>query len=150
MKIKQLSVFLENRPGHLGQVCRTLADAGIDIDTMTLADTAEFGILRLIIRDWEKALAVLQNAGFTVSAIDVMAIQVPDRPGGLSSVLQAAELAGISVEYMYAFSRACGCGAMDTAQIVIRFDDLDRACSTLAGAGVGIVSADDFYQNKKK
>lgn len=145
MKIKQLSVFLENRPGHLEQVCRTLADAGIDIATMTLADTREFGILRLIIRNWESAQAVLQNAGFTVSATDVLAIQVPDQPGGLLSVLKVIEKAGVSIEYMYAFSRACACGAMGTAQIVIRFDDLDRAIDALKTAGVGILSASDFY-----
>lgn len=135
MKLKQLSVFLENRPGHLSRVCETLAEAGINIVTMTLADTAEFGILRLIVREWEQAKAVLESAGFAVNTTDVMAIEVADEPGGLEKILKTAESGGLSVEYMYAFA----CKQKKNALIVIRFDDLDRAPEVLAAAGIGIL-----------
>ena len=141
MKLKQLSVFLENRPGHLSRVCEVLAEAGINIVTMTLADTREFGILRLIVREWQRAKEALEAAGFAVNVTDVMAIEVADEPGGLEKILKAAESSGLSVEYMYAFA----CKQQKNALIVIRFDDIDRASAVLAAAGIGILSAAEFY-----
>ena len=102
MKIRQLSLFLENRPGQLRFPCKVLGDAGIDILTMSLADTAQFGILRLIVKDWQRAKEVLEAAGVVVNVTEVLAVDVPDRPGGLASVLEAFEKAGVGVEYMYA------------------------------------------------
>ncbi len=141
MKLKQLSVFLENRPGHLSHVSEVLAEAGINIVTMTLADTSEFGILRLIIRNWQRAKEVLEIAGFTVNTTDVLAIEVADEPGGLANILKVAEGGKLSVEYMYAFA----CKPKECALIVIRFDDPDHACTILKSAGIGIVSATEFY-----
>lgn len=141
MKLTQLSVFLENRPGHLSRVCQVLAEAGINIVTMTLADTREFGILRLIIREWKLAKEVLEAADFVVNTSDVMAIEVADEPGGLEKILKVAETSGLSVEYMYAFV----CKAKKNAMIVIRFDNLYCASATLAAAGIGILSAAEFY-----
>lgn len=141
MKLKQLSVFLENRPGHLSRVCEVLAEAGINIVTMTLADTREFGILRLIIREWSRAKEVLEAAGYVVNVTDVMAIEVNDEPGGLEKILKAAEVGGLSVEYMYAFA----CKQKKNALIVIRFDDIERASVVLEAAGIGILSASEFY-----
>jgi hypothetical protein len=141
MKLKQLSVFLENRPGHLSRVCEVLAEAGINIVTMTLADTREFGILRLIVREWQRAKEVLEAAGFAVNTTDVMAIEVADEPGGLEKILNAAEAGGLSVEYMYAFA----CKQKKNALIVIRFDNIERASDALASAGIGILSAAEFY-----
>jgi hypothetical protein len=141
MKLKQLSVFLENRPGHLSRVCEVLAGAGINIVTMTLADTREFGILRLIVREWQRAKEVLEAAGFAVNTIDVMAIEVADEPGGLEKILKAAETGGLSVEYMYAFA----CKQKKNALIVIRFDDIERASAALKDAGIGVLSAAEFY-----
>jgi len=141
MKLKQLSVFLENRPGHLSHVCEVLAEAGLDIVTMTLADTREFGILRLIIRDWQRAKEVLETAGFAVNITDVMAIEVADEPGGLEKILKVAESGGLSVEYMYAFA----CKPKKNALIVIRFDNIESASAVLAAAGIGILSAAKFY-----
>jgi hypothetical protein len=141
MKLKQLSVFLENRPGHLSRVCEVLAEAGINIVTMTLADTREFGILRLIVREWQRAKEVLEAAGFAVNITDVMAIEVADEPGGLEKILKAAEAGGLSVEYMYAFA----CKQKKNALIVIRFDDIERASATLKAAGIGVLSAAEFY-----
>ncbi len=141
MKIKQLSVFLENRPGHLSRVCEVLAEAGINIVTMTLADTREFGILRLIVREWQRAKEALETAGFAVNITDVMAIEVADEPGGLEKILKAAEASGLSVEYMYAFA----CKQKKNALIVIRFDDIERASAALKEAGIGVLSAAEFY-----
>jgi hypothetical protein len=141
MKLKQLSVFLENRPGHLSHVCEVLAKAGLDIVTMTLADTSEFGILRLIIREWQRAKEVLEAAGFAVNTTEVMAIEVADEPGGLEKILKVAEAGGLSVEYMYAFA----CKPKKNALIVIRFDDLTRACTVMTNAGIGVLSAAEFY-----
>ena len=141
MKLKQLSVFLENRPGHLSRVCEVLAEAGINIVTMTLADTREFGILRLIVREWQRAKEALETAGFAVNTTDVMAIEVADEPGGLEKILKAAEAGGLSVEYMYAFA----CKQKKNALIVIRFDDIERASAALKEAGIGVLSAAEFY-----
>jgi hypothetical protein len=141
MKIKQLSVFLENRPGHLSRVCEVLAEAGINIVTMTLADTREFGILRLIVREWQRAKEALETAGFAVNITDVMAIEVADEPGGLEKILKASEASGLSVEYMYAFA----CKQKKNALIVIRFDDIERASAALKEAGIGVLSAAEFY-----
>ena len=141
MKLKQLSVFLENRPGHLSRVCEVLAEAGINIVTMTLSDTCEFGILRLIIREWNRAKEVLEAAGYVVNMTDVMAIEVADEPGGLEKILKAAEAGGLSVEYMYAFA----CQQNKNALLVIRFDNPERASAVLKDLGIGILSAAEFY-----
>lgn len=104
MTLKQLSVFLENKPGALSQPCRVLAEAGINILTFALADTQQFGILRLVTKDWQEAKRVLEGAGCAVRVTDVVAVEVPDRPGGLAHVLEVLELAKVNVEYMYAFT----------------------------------------------
>jgi hypothetical protein len=146
--IKQLSVFLENRPGHLGQLCRVLAGAGINIVTQMVADTTEFGITRLIIREWREARELLENAGFAVKATDVLAIEVAHEPGGLVRVLDVAAAAGFNIEYMYAFAFV-----RDTANkalVVIRPDgDAALAAAALAAAGIGILSAETFYSEKQ-
>ncbi|MCU0857471.1 MAG: hypothetical protein MUC65_03600 [Pontiellaceae bacterium] len=141
MKLKQLSIFLENRPGHLSNACEVLSNAGLNIVTMMLADTSEFGILRLIIREWERAKEVLESAGFTVNLTEVLAIEVADEPGGLEKILKVAEAGGLSIEYMYAFA----CKPNKNALIVVRFDDISRACSVMTDSGIGVLSAAGFY-----
>ncbi|MDR0353247.1 MAG: amino acid-binding protein [Opitutaceae bacterium] len=146
MNLQQLSVFLENRPGHLERLCRVLADADINIVTMNLADTSEFGIIRLIIREWREARTTLENAGFTTSATDVLAIEVAHKPGGLADTLRAAGAAGINVEYMYAFAS----GTPGKALVVIRPDgDTTHAAAALAAAGIGVLSAETFHAPEK-
>jgi hypothetical protein len=141
MKILQISVFLENHPGRLSTLCRILADAGINLSTLTLAETGEFGLLRLITPDPEKAQRVLAGAGYAVTTTEVVALQVPDRPGGLASVLHALEASGISVEYMYAFAMRAGGDAV----MVFRFDDMDHAIAVLQAAGVNVFSPVDLF-----
>ena len=142
MKTQQLSVFLENRPGALRQPCQTLADAGINILTLSLADTREFGILHLIVREWEKAKQVLEAAGKTVKVTDVVAVEAPDRPGGLAEVLAALEKGGINIEYMYAFTF----GNQGRAVFVFRFDNPDRAIDVLRVAGLATIGVVELYE----
>lgn len=104
LKIKQLSVFMENRPGRLTEICRVLGGAGINIRGFSVADMAEYGIFRLIVPDPEKAEKVLTAGGFTVNQSDVLCLDVPDRPGGLAGVLEIFSDNGVSVEYMYAIA----------------------------------------------
>ena len=141
MKINQLSVFLENKPGQLSEPCRALADAGVSILTLSLADTDQFGIMRLIIRDWQKAKAVLEKAGCVVKVTEVVAIEVGDKPGGLADVLEAIEAADINIEYMYAFTFRRG----DKAVLVFRFDDPDSAVKVLQDKGIGVIGGGDLY-----
>jgi hypothetical protein len=138
MKIHQLSVFVENSPGHLRAPCQLLADAGINLATLSLADTQQYGILRLIIRDWPRAKAVLEAAGFIVNVTEVVAVEVPDRPGGLADVLRAIEAAGINVEYMYAFAEKHD----DKAVLVFRFEDADTAIRALNQSAVNVVDVE--------
>jgi hypothetical protein len=136
MKIQQISVFVQNKPGHLRAPCEVLAEAGINIIALSLADTQQFGILRLIVPDWRQAKEVLEEAGFVVNVAEVLAIEVPDHPGGLADVLQVIEHSGISVEYMYAFSERRN----DKALLVFRFADADAAVAALSGCDVKLVS----------
>jgi hypothetical protein len=141
MKIRQISVFLENRPGRLSALCRTLAEAGVNLSTLTLAETGEFGLLRLITPDPEKTKQVIEQAGYAATSTEVVALQVPDRPGGLASVLQVLEAHQISVEYMYAFAMKAGGDAV----MVFRFDDMDRALTVLQAAGVSVFKSVDLF-----
>ena len=142
MKVEQISVFLENKAGRLAEVTRTLGDAGVSIRALSLADTTDFGILRLIVDKYEKAREVLKAKGFTVGMTEVVAIEVPDRPGGLASVLQVLSQAGVNVEYMYAFVQHSGKNAV----IIFRFDNLDDAIKILQQEGIHIYSGEEVYR----
>ncbi len=135
MEVAQVSIFLENRSGGLADVVDALARNGIDIKALSLADMADFGILRLIVEDAERTRKVLKDAGFTVEKTRVMAVEVPDKPGGLAETLHALRRAGINVEYMYSAARRSG----DRAVIIFRFDDAPKAVQTLRKAGVKVL-----------
>jgi hypothetical protein len=135
MNVEQISIFLENKSGRLAEVTSVLSEAGINIRALYLADTADFGILRLIVNDIEKALQVLKNCGFTVVKSGVVAIEIPDRPGGLSKILNTIKDEGINVEYMYAFVEKSG----ENAIVVFRFDELEKSIAILQKAGVKIL-----------
>ena len=141
MKTPQLSVFLENKPGRLSEPCKLLAEAGVNIVTLSLADTQQFGILRLIVRDWEKAKAVLEEAGCVVNVTEVVATEVADRPGGLAEVLAIIEASAINIEYMYAFAFGKG----DKAVLVFRFDNPDAAIELLQSKGINVVGSVELY-----
>jgi hypothetical protein len=142
VKLHQLSVFIENRPGQLVVPCRVLADAGINIVTLSLADTKDFGILRLIVRDWQGARDALTKAGCVVNVSEVVAIEVDDRPGGLAAVLEVVTKAGMNVEYMYAFLDK----REDRGILVFRFEDPDAALRAFEGSGVSIIPSVELYE----
>ncbi len=140
MKIKQLSLFLENQPGALSRPMRLLAKARFNILTLSIAESKQFGILRLIVRDWEKAKKLLEKKGFVVKVTDMVAVEVPDRPGGLSKILDALEKAGVNVEFMYAFTEK----RENRAVLVFRFDDPDHAITVLRRARVNVIASVDL------
>lgn len=135
MEVVQISIFLENRAGELADVVDVLARTGIDVKAVTLADMADFGILRVIVEDAERAKAVLKEAGFTVDKTRVIAVEVPDRPGGLADALRALRGRGINVEYMYSAARKNG----ERAIIVFRVDEVGKAIDALKEAGVTVL-----------
>jgi len=142
VKLKQLSVFLENKPGRLRELCAVLAENGINIITLSLADTEQFGILRLIVKEHDWAKALLEEKGFVAKLTDVIAVEVNDQPGGLSDILKIEENSGISVEYMYAFTIKSG----ENAVLLFRFDDMDKAVSALQKANLNILDSVKLYQ----
>jgi hypothetical protein len=141
MKLQQLSLFLENKPGVLLAPMELLAANGIDLLTMSLADTTQFGVLRFIVADPEKAKKLLHDAGMVVRTTEVVPIEVDNRPGGLARALAVIEASGLGVEYMYDFGAACGGGK---AAIVFRFEDPDAAIAALQKGGVRIFDASEL------
>jgi len=141
MNVEQISIFLENKSGRLAEVTGVLSEAGINIRALSLADTADFGILRLIVNDTEKARQVLRDNGFTVEKTRVVAIEVPDKPGGLATILDTIKDEGINVEYMYAFVQKSGQNAI----VIFRFDELEKAITILQKVGVRILEGEDLY-----
>lgn len=135
MKIHQLSLFLENSPGKLIEPCRLLSGSGINIRTLTLADTQQFGILRLIVSDWQQARELLQTAGYVVNITEVVAVEVDDRPGGLVRLLDCIGSSGANIEYMYAFTS----GRRDRAVLIFRFDRPDEAIEQLRSCDITVV-----------
>ena len=142
MRIRQISIFLENKPGQLSTICRDLADAGINIATLSLADTADFGIVRMIVDDHEKAKDVLTEKGHVVNVREVIAVCVPDRPGGMAEVLQVLDKAGANIEYSY----ACAFHRGEKAVLVFRFDDNAKAENALKAAGYTTLGEDEVKQ----
>lgn len=141
MKVKQLSIFLENQSGRLAEVMAALGTENVNIRALSLADTSGFGILRLILNDIQKGKEVLRGQGFTVSETDVIAVEIPDRPGGLATVLSILAENGINIEYMYAFVQK----ASEHAVVVFRIEDIDNAIESLQAKGVSIIKAQDLY-----
>ncbi|HEY5673156.1 MAG TPA: ACT domain-containing protein [Malonomonas sp.] len=135
MKVEQISIFIENKSGRLAEVSGTLGKAGVNIRALSLADTSDFGILRLIVNDPDKAFKVLREQNFTVSKTVVIGVEVPDTPGGLSSILQILDNNNVNVEYMYAFVERSG----DNAVIIFRFDNIDDAIKVLHDNGIKIL-----------
>ena len=141
MKVEQISVFLENRAGRLAEVTKTLGDNQINIRALSLADTSDFGILRLIVTDNEKAKEALKAKGFTVGRTNVVAAEVGDQPGGLNAILEMLNAGGVNVEYMYAFVTQSGRNAI----LIFRFDRTDQAIEVLQKNNVRILSGEELY-----
>ncbi len=124
MRMKQVSVFVENRPGRLKLLLETLSKADINIRALSIADTADFGIVRMILSDTEKGIEVIRDAGLAVSTNDVLRVEVPDQPGGLlKAVAEPLAAAGINVEYVYAFADR----PLENAMVVLKVGNIDAA-----------------------
>ncbi len=140
MAIKQLSIFLENKPGMLVSVTTALGEAGIDIRAMSIADTQDFGILRLIVSDAERGKQVLSSIGVLLKVTQVVAVKVSDEPGALTAVTSLLSQNNINIEYMYAFLT----GGDSTAYVVLRVGDNEAASTLLTENGIALVTEDDI------
>jgi hypothetical protein len=136
MKVRQVSVFLENRSGRLAKITTDLGNAGINIRAMSLADTSDFGILRMVMTDTEKAVALLKDQGCTVRVTEVIAVAVPDMPGALGKLLSVLENAGLNLEYVYVFIQK----SPDEAVLIFQFDDIDKALDTLLKNNITVLN----------
>jgi len=136
MKVRQLSIFLENRSGRLAEVTEILGKAAINIRALSLADTSDFGILRVIVSDSDKAFRILEGNGFTVTGTDVLAVEVEDKPGGLARVLRLLDEDEVNVEYMYAFMEKL----TDHALLIFRIEDIEGAIEICRKHGIKILS----------
>jgi hypothetical protein len=141
MRAEQISVFLENKAGRLAEVTGILSEAKVNIRALALADTSDFGVLRLIVDNNEKAVEALKNRGFTVGRTDVLAVEVEDRPGGLHSILDILNGAGINVEYMYAFVQHSGKNAV----MIFRFDHIEEAVRVLEENNIKVINGSKVY-----
>ena len=141
MHVKQISVFLENKAGRLSEVTGILAEAAVNIRALSVADTSDFGVLRLIVNDNQKALEALKNNGFSVGITDVVAVEVVDKPGGLHHILDLLHQAEINVEYMYAFVQQSG----NNAVMIFRFDQIDEAVNLLKNNGLSVIDDAKVY-----
>ncbi|MCG8549568.1 MAG: amino acid-binding protein [Desulfobacterales bacterium] len=137
---EQISIFIENKEGRLAEVTAILRDAGVNIRALSLADTTDFGVLRLIVNENEKATAALRNQGFTVGKTRVLAVEVNDEPGGLNQVLDPLSEQGVNVEYMYAFANP----QCKNAIMIFRFDDIEKAIVILAEKGIKVIDKEEI------
>ena len=136
MRVEQIAVFLENKSGRLAEITSILAENDINIRALSVADTADFGILRLIVDNVEKAKTILKDGGFTVGKTDVLAVEVADKTGGLATVLRSLHRAEINIEYMYAFVNKTG----ENAVLIFRFEKMDKAIEVLQKDGFTLIS----------
>lgn len=144
MKLPQISIAIENKAGSMIVPCKLLAEAGINLVTLSLADTEKTGILRVIVEDWQRARDLLKAAGYEVTVRDILAIEVSDRPGGLLELLGLFAKAGVNVSHMYAFTERLG----DSAVMVFCFDDIDAAMTCLTRAGINPVAPVSLYDRR--
>ena len=143
MTVKQLSVFVENRPGRLCAVTETLAEAGINIRAVSIADTKDFGIMRIIVNDTDKAVAALKDKGFIASAANVLAVIADDKPGSMASIMKTLYNDNISVEYMYA---AFINKEKDSACLILRVDNNEKAETALTEAGCKLLTESELSE----
>ncbi len=139
---KQISIFLENKAGRLAHVTRVLGDADINIRALSIADTSDFGILRIIVNDPDKAYKILKEAGFVVSETDVIAVRVPDSPGGLAEVLEQMSAKNLNIEYLYAFLGTSD----DDALVIFKVEDINKARVAFKEKGIRFLDEKELYR----
>ncbi len=140
--VRQISVFVENKRGRLARITEVLGQAGIDLIALSIADTTNFGIMRCIVSDTDSTIKLLRDNGFTASTTEVIVAEVPDKPGGLASVLDTLDENGISVEYLYSFVRTHGRNAL----ILFRVEEVAAASEALAMSGIKLLSEEDIHE----
>lgn len=140
-RIPQLSLFIANSPGAMADIASILGDIGVNIRAMSLADTKDFGVLRMVLDDADRAQRVLKDYGYPVRRTEVIAVEIADRPGSLGRLLRVVADAGMNVEYMYAFVQKNGAQAV----LIMRLDDPDAAVAGLQAAGVRVLAAEELY-----
>jgi hypothetical protein len=141
MRVEQIAIFLENKSGRLAEITALLAENDINIRALSVADTADFGILRLIVDKVDHAKTVLKENGFTVGGTTVIAVKVQDKTGGLASVLKIIDGQDLNVEYMYSIVNKLYDGAI----LIMRFDEVDKAIQVLQDNGVTILTGEQIY-----
>lgn len=141
MAIKQISIFVENKPGRLAEITSILAENSIDIRALSIADTTDYGILRLIVSDPEKAEKIFKDAKLTVSITNVLGIGIPDVPGGFSMAIKALADSGISVEYAYAFITPDA----GKAYVILRVEDNDAATKVLNSVNIQVIEQNEIF-----
>lgn len=139
--VKQISVFIENKSGRLAEATRVIGNAGVNIRALSVADTSDFGVLRFIANDTDKALGALKDAGFTATATEVIAAEAPDTPGALAGLLEALSENEINVEYLYAFFRK----SKENAVVILRVEDNEKALDLMRRGGIKVLQADEVY-----
>lgn len=142
MAIKQISLFVENKPGRMARVSKTLSDAGVNIRAMTIAEAGDFGVIRMVVDDPQEGYQVLHEKGFTVSETDVLAVEMKDIPGGLYEIVNTLGENDINVDYAYAFVTT----KAERAMLIIRVDDLEKAKTVLTGAGIKLATKDEIQK----
>jgi hypothetical protein len=139
MKVQQISIFLENKSGRLAEIANILGQGCVNIRSLSLADTTDFGIVRLIVDDVEKAISLLKDEGITAVPTEVVAIEVDDRPGGIAKVLNILRQSGINIEYLYSAATRG-----DKAYIIFRFDVPEKALETFKKSGIKVLSREEL------
>ncbi|MDR2104474.1 MAG: ACT domain-containing protein [Deferribacteraceae bacterium] len=139
MNIRQISIFVENKHGRLFEVSKLLGENGINLKALYLADTTDFGVIRLIVSDPDKAYSVLKTNGFTVGKNEVIVVSIPDVAGGLAALLEIININSINIEYMYAFA-----GGGESATLVFRFNNTEAAAEALNSAGIELLQENDL------
>ncbi len=140
--IKQISIFVENKPGRMAGVAKALGDAGVNIRALTIAEAGDFGVIRMVVDDTERGYTALREKGFMVSETDVLAVEIKDVPGGLYEIADTLGMNNINVEYAYAFVTAKAKRAM----LILRVDDVKRAAEVLSEAGVRVATKGEVQQ----
>ena len=140
--IKQISLFVENKPGRMAKVSKTLSDAGVNIRALTVAEAGDFGVIRMVVDDPEKGYQVLHDNGFTVSETEVLAVEMKDIPGGLYEIVNTLGESDVNVDYAYAFVTT----KAERAMLIIRVDNLEKARKVLTGAGIKLATKDEIQK----
>ena len=140
--IKQISLFVENKPGRMAKVSKTLSDAGVNIRALTVAEAGDFGVIRMVVDDPEKGYQVLHDGGFTVSETEVLAVEMKDIPGGLYEIVNTLGENDVNVDYAYAFVTT----KAERAMLIIRVDNLEKARKVLTSAGIKLATKDEIQK----